>query len=148
MFWFTSDSLPNYTLLSAWADSGITDTIKIPVPPGTQSATPYDYLGNPSGISFSDSVELVLTWQPVMLEFYHTAGVSEGKSKVPFNAILAPNPGRDGIGVILKLPVASRVIFRLYDPTGRLVLLRETGQLGPGEHPVFLPARRGSISWK
>ncbi len=143
LFWFSSDSLPNYTLMSAWADSGITDTVKVPVPPGTQSATLYDYLGNPSALSFSDSAQLFLTWQPVMVEFYHTAGVSEGKAKRPLGVILAPNPGRDGIALALELPVASEVTLRLYDPTGRLVLLLETGQLGPGEHRVFIPAKRG-----
>jgi len=143
LFWFTSDSLPDYTLVSAWADSGITDTVKIPAPPGTQSVTLYDYLGNPTSLGFSDSVELVLTWQPVMVEFYHTLGTSEDRARGPLGVILAPNPGRDGITVTLELPVASDVILRLYDPTGRLVLLEETGQLGPGEHRVFLPVKRG-----
>lgn len=142
LFWFGSDSLPNYTLMSAWADSGITDTVRIPVPQETQSATFYDYLGNPTGLGFTDSVELALTWQPVMVEFYHTAGISDGKPGLAFTVIPAPNPGRDGVRVVLNLSAASLVVLRLYNPTGRLVLVRETGQLSPGEHRVFLPVKR------
>ncbi|MEO0249991.1 MAG: T9SS type A sorting domain-containing protein [candidate division WOR-3 bacterium] len=143
LFWFTSDSMPNYTLMSAWADSGITDTIRIPAPPGTQSATLYDYLGNPTNINFSDSVELILTWQPVMVEFYHTAGAGEDRPRVNFSITLAPNPSRGGIGIILNLPAASQAKLRLYDPTGRLISVGQTGELGPGEHRLFLPAKRG-----
>ncbi|MGC8893882.1 MAG: hypothetical protein ACP5QG_03430 [candidate division WOR-3 bacterium] len=143
LFWFTSDSLPNYTLVSAWADSGITDTIRIPTPPGTQSATLYDYLGNPINLPFSDSVEIELTWQPVMLEFYHTLGSSEGKPRPNPIVKLVQNPCRGEIRVFLSLPMASDVIFRLYDPIGRLILIDEKDDMTPGEHRLFFPAKPG-----
>ncbi|MEO0191458.1 MAG: T9SS type A sorting domain-containing protein [candidate division WOR-3 bacterium] len=143
LFWFTSDSMPSYTLMSAWADSGIVDTIKVQVPPGTQSATLYDYLGNPTNISFSDSVELILTWQPIMVEFYHTVGAVESKPGGRLSISLAPNPGKEGIGIIMNISETSDIILKLYDPTGRVVSVREMGKMGPGEHQVFLPARPG-----
>jgi len=144
LFWFKSDTLTSFILLSAWADSGITDTIKVPVPPGTQWITLYNYLGRPVGdLTFSDSVELVLTWQPVMVEFCQTTRTSEGLANKPFTATSSPNPGTGGIGLSLILPAESDVILRLYDPTGRLVLTNDMGRLGPGEHRAFIPAKPG-----
>jgi hypothetical protein len=51
---------------------------------------------------------------------------------------LRPNPAVDRLRVALTLPRAGRATLELLDVTGRTVLEREVGTLGPGRHLVAL----------
>lgn len=55
-----------------------------------------------------------------------------------------PNPSADGLVVRFSLPDASAAVLELFDVSGRRVLSRGVGSLGPGAHTLRL-AERGAL---
>ncbi len=63
--------------------------------------------------------------------------VRESDSKDNCLALLAiPNPGKGNLTLCLTLHLSLPVVLKAYDPAGRVVFLRDLGNLGPGTRLV------------
>jgi hypothetical protein len=72
-----------------------------------------------------------------------TVGVGEGLPVAFALDGVWPNPARgSGLQVAFALPTGADARFELMDVSGRRVLVREVGSMGPGHHTVNLGARR------
>jgi hypothetical protein len=56
-----------------------------------------------------------------------------------------PNPAVEDLLVRFSLPDATPAVLELFDVTGRQVMTKDVGLLGPGEHSVRL-AQRGALA--
>jgi len=133
-FYFKSTILSNRTLVAAWADSGKPDTVRIDLPEGLSRITQYDYKGDSISLAPTDSLTLVLSFLPVLVEWEGKTGAGEpGGRTAEFIRI-------QGKEIYYSMKASGLISLRLFDACGRRRAVLVNERQAMGIHRVSLPA--------